>query len=167
MRDASAHLMAKRDPAPSRHLAGRALTAAEVAAGAGIAGVIAGRVNHWNIPNTPIPIGLAIGAALHAVDIFGYAGKYGAHLANVANGAIASYAFVAGAGVGQSWLASSSGQAPPPLAAGVGCVPNFSRSPMPASQSSVSGALPGYVTRGPAKPLTEAELAAISHSSRR
>ena len=96
MRDASAYLSSRRDPGGA--IGSRATAAIGVAAGAGLTGYLVGRTNHCNIAGTPLPWGLTIGVGLHALDIFGLAGNMGEHVANVANGAIASWATMMGAG---------------------------------------------------------------------
>lgn len=147
-----------RDPAPRTGVTGRVVDATEIAAGAALTGLLAGRLNHWNIPNTPLPIGLTIGVVLHALDFFNAGPAWsGRHFSNLGNGAIASWATLVGAGYGQQMLAKAG--TPPNLAAGVGCPPIARPPTLP--QPSINGH-----SKIPRKPLTEAELAGMSHRHR-
>jgi hypothetical protein len=151
MRDASAYLASRRDPGGA--IAGRATAAIGVAAGAGLTGYLVGRTNHWNIAGTPLPWGLTIGVGLHALDIFGLAGGMGEHVANMANGAIASWATMMGAGYGQQ-SRQAAGQPAGPIVAGLPAHHHHTQSlPMPRPTQRRS-------------PLTEAELVAMSRKHR-
>ncbi len=157
MRDAHRFLStSRRDPSskPSGSIAARAVTAGEVAAGAGATGLIVGRIGHWNIPGTPVPVGLALGVAGHLAHQMGWLGKYGPHAANVANGALASWATMLGAGWGAQMRAKA-GQPVGPITAGTqiaGCAPPshlppaaFARGPRPhmATEAELAGVLRG------------------------
>jgi hypothetical protein len=160
MRDAHAYL--SRDSGGSRSSTTHRVTSAlEMAGGAAGVGLLAGRLNSWNIPRTPIPLGLAIGVGLHALDLFGFGGGLGEHLSNVGNGAIASWASLIGAGYGQQLYAKANPEQPAALAAGT-LGPGSAPQAMPARPHApvMSGSRP---RRGP---LTEAELVAMSHRHR-
>lgn len=150
MRDASAYLATRRDPGGA--VVHRVATAAGVAAGSLATGYLVGRTGHWNIPNTPLPWGLTLGVGLHALDVFGLAGGFGEHVANLANGAIASWATMMGAGYGQN-ARQTAGQPVGPIVAG-----------------QAPGMLPGTPGRplssGRRSPLTEAELVAMARKHR-
>lgn len=165
MRDAHGYIQSQRDNGKSRtkDIGGRLLKAGEVAAGAATVGLLVGRLNHWNIPNTPIPVGLAIGAAGHLIDFFGVAGDYGAHVANFADGAFASWATMLGAGYGTQ-MRQKAGLATPPITAGrmggIGCCGDDK----PAYPQ--LAARPQYNTVPRPTPMTEAELVAMSSGIR-
>ena len=148
MRDASAYLATRRDPGGA--VTQRAFAALGVGAGAGLTGYLVGRTGHWNIAGTPLPWGLTLGVGLHALDVFGLVGGFGEHVANAANGAIASWATMMGAGYGQQ-ARQNAGQPAGPIVAGL-AQPSFLPAPAPSQQR-----------RGP---LTEAELVAMSRKHR-
>lgn len=155
MRDAQAYLASRRDPGGA--LTSRATAALGVAAGAGLTGYLVGRTNHWNIAGTPLPWGLTLGVGLHALDIFGLVGGMGEHVANVANGAIASWATMMGAGYGQQ-ARQAIGQPTGPIVAGLPPAHHARALPHP----SAHGARPMQRR----SPLTEAELVAMSRRHR-
>lgn len=150
MRDASAYLASRRDPGGT--VVRRATAAFGVAAGAAGTGYIVGRTGHWNIGGTPLPWGLTLGVGLHALDVFGLVGGFGEHVSNLANGAIASWATMMGAGYGQQARANA-GQPAAPIVAGL--PPSHPASSLPASRPTQRRA-----------PLTEAELVALSRRHR-
>jgi hypothetical protein len=151
MRDASAYLTARRDP--GKGVVHRVTTALGVGVGAAGTGYLIGRTGHWNVPGTPLPWGLTLGVGLHALDVFGLVGGYGEHVANLANGAIASWATMMGAGYGQDARSKSGAPMGPPSPAIV------------AGQAPVASfAAPRTAQRR--APLTEAELVAMARRHR-
>ena len=153
MRDASAYLTARRDP--GKGVVHRVTTALGVGVGAAGTGYLIGRTGHWNVPGTPLPWGLTLGVGLHALDVFGLVGGYGEHVANLANGAIASWATMMGAGYGQDARTKSGAPMGPPAPAIVaGEASGF--------RLQASGPNP----RARTTPLTEAELVAMARRHR-
>lgn len=151
-------LSARRDvPKGMTGAMGKIVEAAEIAAGAGAVGVLAGRLQTWSIPGTPIPMGLALGVAGHALDALGFTGSYGEHVTNLSNGFIAGWATMMGASKGRQ-MREKAGQPIGDITAGsadsagcgVGCGPEAPRAfaaPMPT----------GW---GRPSPLSEAEIIA-------
>lgn len=151
-------LASRRDaPAGMKGMTGKVVEALEVAAGAGAVGVLAGRLQTWSIPGTPIPLGLALGVAGHALDAFGITGAYGEHVSNLSNGFIAGWATMMGASKGRQ-MREKAGQPIGDITAGdsagcgVGCAPGMMAAPAPRTFAAPMGMRP--------MPLTEAEIAA-------
>lgn len=151
-------ILSRRDePKTVKGMAGKAVEALEVAAGAGAVGVLAGRLQTWSIPGTPLPLGLALGVAGHAIDAMGFAGSYGEHVSNFSNGLIAGWATMVGASKGRQMrekagqpigdITAGTGDA---IGCGVGCAPQ-----QLAAAPVNMGARP--------MPLTEAQIAAARH----
>lgn len=173
LRDTHEFLSASRDPSPMKDVGHTALAAGEVAAGALGFGYLYGRTQHWNIPGTPIPIGLAAGVAGHLLNMFVLGkSRWSPHVANLSNGAIGSWTTMWGAALGTQGR-QKAGLATAPITAGLmGC----------SSCAHATGAHPapqlaaGLPTRHPAldhgalgarpMPMTEAELAAVSRHVR-
>lgn len=166
MRDSHEFIESRRD-AGMKEKTSRAIQSVETAAGAAGVGVLAGRLGTTSIGNTAIPLGLALGFAGHAAAFFGLTGVATPHVQSLADGAIAGWIALWGAGQGTQ-MRQKAGLPIGPITAGVsstgcvGCGPS-----MPPS-------MPGYAPRmmGPggfrpgARPLTEAELQAMSQNYR-
>lgn len=163
MRDAHAYLAgaardpAKHDKSPIHY--GRKL--AGVAAGAGLTGLLTGRLNHWNWPNTPIPIGLSLAVGALAVDYLDLVGPLSEDVGNAGVGALASWINMLATGAGQQWRASAG-------------LPTGEGQPITAGIAGIAGAIgccgqpAGPIPSLPARPRmpTEAEIAAMSHAMR-
>ena len=191
MRDAHDYL-SRRDPARGddkssivNHVV-RPMAAAAV--GAAATGLLTGRLNHWNFPNTPLPIGLTLAVAGQAIDYFGIAGPFGKDFSNAGLGAFASWINMLSTGWGQQ-LRARAGEPLGPITAGisgnggtVGCAacansiggcacaarplygPPVAALPMPTVPSAF-GVPPPFAGRP--RQITEAEIAAMSHEMRR
>lgn len=140
------------------------ITAAEVGVSALGFGYLYGRTQHWNVPGTAIPMGLAAGVVGHLANLFLLppGSKIAPHLANVSNGAIGSWAAMVGAGYGTD-ARQKAGEPVGAITAGTaafGCAPCDAAGP-PAQITAGSFA-------GVARPVsvTEAELAALSRTVR-
>lgn len=99
----------------------RLSTVTGMGVGAGFAALLVGRVGHWNIPGTPLPIGLTLGVGLHLLDAFGITPTWmGPHLADAGNGAIVSWITMLGASWGRQMAAGNGvAAAAEPITAGV------------------------------------------------
>lgn len=127
-----------------------ALAALEIGLGALIAGLTVGRLNHWNIPGTPIPVGVAGAGVLVGADLLGWMpARVAPHTTRLGIGYGASWATMIGAGWGQQMRANA-GETIAPITAGVSA-PAFG----PARHA-------GAPPRRPRR-LTEAELVARMH----
>jgi hypothetical protein len=148
------YLASQRDPEPKRNTQSHLIQSGEVAAGAAALGLLAGRLGNANIGQTGIPIGLALGAFGHAVAFFGFAGRYGEHVHNVSDGALAGWLTLWGAGQGTQMRLNAGGPAGP-TTSGV-------------STGACAGCAPKQMAQGAQapKPLTEAELQAIAQRRR-
>lgn len=129
-----------------------ALDAGEAILGAIATGFLVGRLNHWNVPNTPIPIGLLTGGALALLSLSPRTGRLGRHLSNLGIGAAASWGTMIGAGWGRQQRAAA-GEEIGPITAGT-----QRSAALPARRAS---ALPRRPRR-----LSEAELAAMMREPR-
>jgi hypothetical protein len=167
MRDAHDYMRSRRDASRAGSPVATLVGAAEVGAGALGLGYLYGRTQHWNIPGTPIPMGLAAGVAGHLLSLFVLGdSKWAGHVSNLSNGAIASWTTMLGAGLGTQ-ARQAAGQPTAPITAGMfGCC----GSPAPAPpQLQAAPLFPQNVTagmRGRPAPLTEAEVAALSRQIR-
>ncbi len=122
-----------------------------VAAGAGATGLLVGRLNHWDMPGTPIPWGLALGGLFLALGM-----KYDQRdMIHVGEGAIASWATMMGAGWGQQMRAGA-GEAITPITSGC------SGAALPASRH-----VPAHLQGRPRRRLSEVELVDIMHGGAR
>lgn len=145
MRDAHHYIESRRDSSGGKKsVTSKVLGALEVGAGAAGVGLLAGRMQTTSIGNTGIPFGLALGFAGHAAAFFDLAGKYDEHVHNLANGAIAGWLAMWGAGQGMK-MREKAGLPLGPITAG--------------TSGSPQQMMPGQPQRSP---LTEAELAAMS-----
>jgi hypothetical protein len=174
MRDAHSYLSA-RDPAREKKHSPVGILRPLVGAslGAAAAGVLTGRLNHWNIPNTPIPIGAALGLAGLAIDYFDIAGPLSEDFGAAGAGAIASWITMMSTGWGQQLRAKAGQPVGQPITAGVAgsigacasCPSGNVVTPVPAHAALPP---PNYLAGVGARPrpLTEAEIAAMSHSMR-
>ena len=173
MRDARQYIEAQRDPQRSRpSMTDRLVRSAEVGAGAAGVGLLAGRLGTTQIGNTGIPMGLALSAAGHAVAVFGLAGRFDEHVSNLADGALAGWLTMWGAGQGRG-MRERAGMPVGPITAGhdsmgaVGCPPEYYRQP---AQMMPANARPGEwmlgINGGQERPLTEAELQIMAANSR-
>lgn len=192
MRDAHDYL-SRRDSARDNGERSRSLVnnvvrpMAAAAAGAAATGLITGRLNHWNFPGTPIPIGLTLAVAGQAIDYFGIAGPYGKDFSAAGLGAFASWINMLSTGWGQQ-LRARAGEPLGPITAGIaganvgcaacnsiggiggiGCACNGARmSPVvPVPALPLPTVAPFGVNGARPRPLTEAEIAAMSHEMRR
>lgn len=174
LRDSMGYLEKRRDEAkpfktPSKaNVTKTLLEAAEVSAGAAATGWLAGRMGTTSIVGG-IPLGLAIGVAGHAAAMFGLFGdKYDGHISNVANGALAGWLALWGAGQGGQSRANANGGAAPVVAGAlpdrVGAAPAYPSPPAPLPPRQMNGFNP-FSSQQPL-PLSEAELQAMSREMR-
>lgn len=98
------------------------IEAAEVGLGAAAIGLAAGRLGTTSLGGSGIPLGLTLGVLGHAASMYGLAGKWGPHLQNVSNGAIAGWLTLWGAGQGGQWR-QRAGEPAGPITSGVGHSP--------------------------------------------
>jgi hypothetical protein len=135
----------------------------EIGIGAGALGYYYGRTQKQTIGNTPIPIGLAVGAGGLLLSLLGPVRKFGlsSHLTNLSAGAIASWTTQVGMGYGLAGR-QAAGQPAPVTSGLVGCgltgCTKPAALPPPAVVSGMYGAPPA--------PMTEAELAALGRQIR-
>lgn len=164
MRDAHTYIESRRDP-DKKSMSSKLIQSLEVGAGAAGVGVLAGRLGTTSVGSTGIPLGLAIGAGAHALAFFGLAGRYDNHVHNFADGALAAWLTMWGAGQGQQMRAKA-GEPTGPITAGLDpqaqalVVSNPGYSPqarvLPASQPFNSNPFVRPT------PLSEAELQAMA-----
>lgn len=172
-RDHSRAIAAQRDAEKKREfstktLAQNALTGAEVALGAGLMGWLAGRMGSTTIGSTGIPLGLAVGVAGHLAAAFNVLpARVQPHVVNVANGSIAAWATLWGAGQGSQARANAGG-APGGIVAGT--LPAYAppasigyRPPIPATPVHMLPPPNAFAANAP-RPLNEAELQTLAHS---
>lgn len=130
----------------------------EVSAGAVGVGILSGRFGALHLAGSPIPLDLAGGLLLHGAGFLGFAGKYGEHLHNFADGVLAGWLTKWGVGLGAS-MREGAGLPRVPVTAGQ--LPSApTHAPMTGASSRTNH------TTGCGAPLTEAELAAMSHGVR-
>lgn len=199
MRDAHAYLTSARDPKRGHGHAGHAEQSASpmnkivrpllgVGAGAALTGLLTGRLNHWNFPGTPLPIGLTFALAGQAINYFDLAGPFSQDLGNAGLGAFASWLTMLSTGWGQQ-LRDRAGQPLGPIMAGVGSAPAIGTcacgqprvagsvgcscgtstpAALPPSDVSVPQPQPQLQPQPQSapRPLTEADIAAMSHAMR-
>jgi hypothetical protein len=151
-----------------KNLADNSLVAAgEAGIGGALLGFLYGRTNHWNVPGTPLPWGVAVGAAGLLLDYFGekqggWLGAIGPHAANAGAGALASYTTMLGAGWGRERRAAAGEPIDQPITAGVGVF---------GARGVEHHRLPPHTYTAPSTyagpgPMTEAELAARASAAR-
>lgn len=163
LRDAHAHLASSRDESSSgkKDVKSKLVETGAVAAGAAATGMLTGYLGSTEIGSTGVPWGLALGVAGHALQMFAPVGSYGKHIANAADGAIASWVNNMAVVWGAKAKARAAQPPAPPVAgiAGIGACtvgcPTTVGCPPPALP------YPSYV-----QPATEAELAAMSYGVR-
>ena len=80
-----------------------AISAAEVSAASFALGAIQGKMGPVKVAG--VPIDLAAGVGLHALGFLGLAGKHSSHLHSFGDGALASFFFTMGRGVGMDMKA--------------------------------------------------------------
>jgi hypothetical protein len=151
MRDSHAYIQSARDGGGSsgKSTTGKVLETLEVGAGAVGVGVLAGRLQTTSIGSTGVPLGLALGFAGHAAAFFDLAGKYGEHLHNVSNGAIAGWLAMWGAGQGMQMRQKA----------------NLPLGPITAGNNALAGVAAPRALHAPSpasRPLTEQELAVLA-----
>jgi hypothetical protein len=154
MRDAHSYIQSRRDGnsgGSRKSVTDKVVETLEVTAGAVGVGVLAGRLQTTSVGTSGVPLGLAIGFAGHAAAYFDLLGKHSDHLSNFANGAIAGWAAMWGAGQGLQ-MRQKAGLGTGPITAG-------NREP-PQLQARVQ------TSPAAARPLTEAELAAMAARAR-
>ena len=164
MRETHDIIESKRDP--ERPMANKILTGLEVGVGALGVGMLAGRLGTTQIGNSGIPLGLVLGAVGHGINAFGLAGKYGDHVANVSNGAIAGWATLWAAGQGAQ-MRQRAGQ-PAGIIAGqapMHALP-YSASPQIGPAPMQFNSMQRNAQNEVVRPLTEAELQIIAQNQR-
>ena len=161
MRETHDFIESKKNPErdPEKSMASnKILTGLEVGVGAIGVGMLAGRLGTTQIGNSGIPLGLVLGALGHGINAFGLAGKYGDHVANVSNGAIAGWIALWGAGQGAQMRARA-GQ---PTGIIAGQLPQgLPPQGLPYSAPAQMGPAPMHNN---VRPLTEAELQLIAQN---
>ena len=139
---------------------------AGAAAGAVATGLLTGRLNHWNFPGTPIPIGPTLALAGGVIDYFNLAGPFSSDFGAAGVGAFASWVNILSTGWGQQ-LRERAGEPLGPITAGIaGCI-GCNCGPGPIVQpAAFRGPPPNALPfQRPTLP-TEAEIAAMSHAMR-
>ena len=122
MRDSARYLHSRRDP-DKKPITHRAIDAAEIAVGGGIVGWLAGRMGTTNLTaNSSIPTGLVMAVAGHALGVFGPQ-ALSSHAHNVANGFLAGWSAMWGAGQGGVAREKALGAAGPGVIATAGALP--------------------------------------------
>lgn len=118
LRDAHSLLSSSRRSS-SDSLTAKLRRAFGVAAGAGVTGVIVGRLGHWNWPGTPIPVGLSLGLGVIGADALGWIpDAIAPDAVNGGIGAIAAWTTMLGAGWGRQMAASAGAAVDQPITAG-------------------------------------------------
>lgn len=146
---------------PETQMANKLIEGLEVLVGSAGVGFLAGRLGTTSIGQSGIPLGLVLGVGAHAINYFGLAGKYGDHLSNLGNGAIAGFGALWAAGQG-SQMRLKAGQPAGPIVAG---------NPVKYAPPQMSGYNPPLMNAAPVqqsvRPLTEAELQLLAQQAYR
>lgn len=151
MRDAHSYI--QRASGKGETVTGQVVETLGVVAGALGVGVASGRFGALQLAGSPIPLDLAGGLLGHGLAFFGLAGKYSENLHDFSNGVLAGYATKWGIGFGTE-MRRKSGLPPVMTVAGE------------TMTSPNRGGMPDQFGCAGAEPLTEAELAAMSHAVR-
>ena len=142
-------------PIRQRTVTEKVVETVEIAGTAAVIGVIAGRAGTPNFGSTPIPVGLTVGLAAHVANMFDVVpASWVPHVHNIANGAIAGWAAVWGAGQGAA-MALRAGQPPQQRALAAGERPEAYRQLERAPVYAAPAALPqpqfAYLPPAPAQ----------------